>query len=360
MIALYCPDVPPVPGGVSDHTLALARAIHAGGAKVCVFARRGDAARFGDIPCWTGLEPTDLPDAMRRAGAKAILIQYVPFLWARRGISPKLVRGVGALAEAGFTIATFVHEPFVPFTRLPWLVTGVAQRLQFNFLLRRTRFAYAPLARFADFARRQVTQDAVVRIVPVGATVPVSPLTRAEARRALGIADDTIAIGIFSPAASGFAHDWIAAAATRLAKAARVRWVRFGFGSARELPGYPAGDGTIIAGEGSPAAIADIMRALDLAAAPYVDGLTMRRSGAMLALATGIPTVSSTGHLFDGTMRELARCESTADAFGAALLELAQDAAARRALAERASGYARLASMERLAEIVTADLGAAA
>jgi hypothetical protein len=63
MIAIYCPDVPPAPGGVSDHTLALARALHDIGAPVTVLAQRGDPALFGPIPLETGLAPADVAAA---------------------------------------------------------------------------------------------------------------------------------------------------------------------------------------------------------------------------------------------------------------------------------------------------------
>ena len=48
----------------------------------------------------------------------------------------------------------------------------------------------------------------------------------------------------------------------------------------------------------------------------------------MLALATGIPTVSSEGHLFDPTVAALAECEKTPDAFAERLARLVADPAA--------------------------------
>jgi hypothetical protein len=115
-----------------------------------------------------------------------------------------------------------------------------------------------------------------------------------------------------------------------------------------------------VVGEASPEKVAATMRALDIAAAPYLDGLTMRRSGAMLALATGIPTVSSQGHLFDPAMASLAACEPDADAFAATLGRMVADPAARAALAARTANYGRIASIEALARRIVADLEPAA
>jgi glycosyltransferase involved in cell wall biosynthesis len=359
-MGLYCPDVPPVPGGVSDHTLALARAIEAQHAPVAVLARHGDARLFAPIPCVTGLKPAGVADAALVLGVTTLVFQYVPFLWAHRGVSPSLIAGIHRIRKAGIEIAVIVHEAFVPFNRIPWLVTGIPQRLQFAWLLRHARHVYAPLPRYAEIARRYGGRDTRVSVAPIGATVPVSKLSRDAARARLGIREDSVAIGIFSPAASGFSHDWIEAAARRLASHANVVWVRFGFGSEKPWPGYPTGPNVIIAGEGPPEQIADTMRAIDIAAAPYIDGLTMRRSGAMLALATGVATVSSEGHLFDADLRALADCEPDAGAFARRIAQLVDDASARSNLAKHARGYAKQASIESLAERLITDMGTAA
>lgn len=356
MIALYCPDVPPVPGGVSDHTLALARAMEDQGAPPVTLSLRGDPALFAPLTCRTGLRPGDVAAAARELGVTAVVVQYVPFLFARRGVSPALVQGVYRLHRAGIRLAVVVHEAFVPFTRLPWLVTGVPQRLQFGYLVRHAALVYAPLPRYAEIARRYAGPATHVTVAPIGATMKVSPLTRGEARQRLGLRDGQVAIGIFSPAASGFAHDWIAEAVRQTAGRNDLVWVRFGFGSDRPLPGYPQGPNVITVGESDPATVTATMRALDIAAAPYTDGLTMRRSGAMLALAHGIATVSSVGHLFDPSLRSLAACESDPAAFAERILLLATDPAARAGWAARASGYGEQASVESLAKRMIRDL----
>ena len=88
MIAIYCPSVPPEPGGVADQTLCLARALDALGHRPIVLAGRGEAARFAPVPCETDLTPRDVPAAARRAGASVVLVQYVPFIYGRRGVAP--------------------------------------------------------------------------------------------------------------------------------------------------------------------------------------------------------------------------------------------------------------------------------
>jgi len=360
VIALYSPDIPPTPGGVADHTLAVARALDAEGHRPIVLAGRGDPGRFTPIPCSTGVTPLDAPFRARDGGARWLLLQYVPFLYAGRGVAPVLWTFGGVCRRAGVRLAVFVHEPFVPLTRLPWLVTGPLQRMQLRLLLRGADHVYSGVPRWVDLAKRYARPTTRVRLAPVGATLAPSSLDRAAARARLGLGDHRVAVGIFSPAAAGFRHDWIRTAVHALALRADITWVRFGFGSARAMDGYPEGPGVITVGESDPATIADTMRALDLLAAPYVDGLTMRRTGAMLGLASGVAVVSSRGHLFDPAMDQLAACEPDASAFAARLAALAADPASRAAVAARADGFEATASTAALARRLVADLEEAA
>gem|GEM_PF-2670053 len=139
-LALFSPDVPGTPGGVADHTLALARALAGRGAAVTVLAGRGDAARFLPVPCRLGVGPgphggADLAGALADAGADTVLVQYVPFLYARSGVAPALVPALRRVREAGVRIeqrtlrigfeqglvrmlAMDVHQPFARLTQL--------------------------------------------------------------------------------------------------------------------------------------------------------------------------------------------------------------------------------------------------
>ena len=356
MIGLYSPDLPPVLGGVSDHTLVLARALEAQGGPPAVLGKNGDPALFAPLPCALGLGPLDLADAARRLGVGVVVVQFVPFAFARRGLSPALCLGLRRVVRAGIAVAMVVHEPYVPFNRIPWLVTGWPMRWQLAYLLRLSRFAYAPVPRYVDICRHYARPGTRVALAPIGATLPVSQIPRADARRALGIGDDQVVIGVFSPAAAGFEHRWVAAAAAALRGRSDVVWLVFGFGSTTERWTVP-GPNVIRLGPADAAGLGRTMRAVDISAAPYTDGLTMRRSGAMFALAHGVPTVSSMGHLYDPALAQIAACEPSAEAFTARLAELVGNPLRRAALAERATGYGSIASVEMLARQLLTDLG---
>ena len=359
MIGLYCPDLPPVRGGVSDHTLALARALEALGHGPAVLGQRGDPALFTPLFCRVGLSPWGARRAARQRALQALVVQYVPFLFARRGVSAKLCLAVWRLARDRVRIGVVLHEPYVPFTRLAWLVTGWPMRWQLRYVLRRAAFVYAPAPHYVEIARKYAT-GAKVKLAPIGATLPVSTVTRESARLKLGLASGVVAIGVFSPAAAGFNRAWIEEAGKRLAGYTQVAWVVFGFGGDLVLRDPPPGLKLIRVHDDDPGVITRTMRALDIAAAPYTDGLTLRRSGAMLALAHELPTVSSTGPLFDHRMMELAACESTSEAFAARLARLVMNPGERSTLAARTAGFRTKASVEVLARMIGSDLGGGA
>ncbi len=346
---------------MADHTVALARALAALGAGVLVIGDRGDPARIAPVTCRAGVAVPDLPAAAADLGAGVLVLQYVPFLYARSGLSPALLRAAAAVRARGLGLVVIVHEPFVPFTRVPWLVTGLPMRWQLHRLVREATRVLTPVPRWAERLRGWARSPELVEVAPIGATLPVSRLDRDAARRALGVRGDAVAIGIFSPAASGFRGDWVRAAVARVGAGtarAEVVWILFGRGGDRFLADL-AGPAILRIETGAdPEAPGRVMRALDLALAPYDDGLTFRRTGAMLALAHGVPVASSTGPLFDPAAGALAVCEGSADSFVTRVKLLAADPAGRREAAARAARFSATASIEVLASRLVSEPGA--
>ena len=365
-VVLYCPDLPPVPGGLPDHTLALARALAGRGADVLVAGQRGEPELFSPLPCRTGVGLGGLAAAAAAAGAASLILQYVPFAFARFGLAPALPLALAAARHRAIRIGVFLHEPYVPFTRLPWLVTGGPMRWQFRAVMRRADVIWSPVPAFLERARRVARPGTTLTAVPVGATVPVRPADRGRARAGLGLASDDVAVGAFCPEPAGGRPDWIAAAGAALRDLPQVRWVLFGARSETAAPSLngavPPGDPSRVQrlGRLDPADVSRVFQALDVAVAPFADGLTLRRTSAMAALAHGVPLVSSRGPLFDPALEDAAACADDSEAFAAALRALAGDPARRRELG--AAGrrfYETRGSVDVLAARVVGDLGLA-
>src|SRR5438105_9745364 len=95
-IGIVSPGYPGTPGGVTDHTARLVRHWRDEGHEVLVAGDVGDPA--ATITEW------------RRRGVRGVLVQYVPFLYARSGVSSYPERLATAAREAGIRVVVFVHE----------------------------------------------------------------------------------------------------------------------------------------------------------------------------------------------------------------------------------------------------------
>ena len=302
--------------------------------------------------------PNGLLESTRRAGVGALLVQYVPFLYARFGIAPRLAMVLRRIRASGIRLAVFVHEPYVPFTRLPWLVTGWPMRWQFRTVVGSADLVYSPVPAFLDLARRVARSGAVLRRAPTGSNIPVTCGSRQAAREALALKAGEVAVGVFSPGAAGLRRPWLIEAAAGLPARAPVRWVFFGGGEAHP-GGFPESAPIDLLGWLDAERTSEVFRALDVAAAPFEDGLTLRRSSAMAALAHGVPLASSRGPLFDPELESAALCAATAAEFTDGLRTLVADPAQREALARRGRAwYEAHGSVDVFAAQLLADLGA--
>ena len=251
-------------------------------------------------------------------GIRSALIQYVPFLYAGRGLS----RFPEALARAaraeGIRVTVFVHEPWVPPTRPLWKILSPLQRRQLLRLVKHVDRVVTPVPTWAELLGG-------AEILHVGSTLgdPPDPLPPA-ARHPV----------VFSPFAAGLHWAWITAAVESIratpplvvigadANAFRAhrgvgRWWNAGWSFRGRLPASDA-LGEIAAGR--------------VALAPFEDGMTGRRTSALALASTGIRVLGSTGHLHDPFFDPLVETTDTRDAFAAAAAQAddGADARARR------------------------------
>ncbi len=276
-IAILSPGFPDQPGGVTDHTTRLKTSWAAAGHRVRAIGRLDTSAE-------------QITQELKRDGTAALLIQYVPFLYGRRGVSSFPKRLARCATASGIRVTTFVHEPWVPLTRLHWLVLSPIQRLQLRGLARACNAVVTAVPAW----KRMLDAD---ELVYVGSTLgePPSP------------DDDDAPVDaplVFSPFAAGLNWEWIAAAVAAIgldlvvigASAAEARGHSVVKKYARRSWDYM---GRLSADD----ALSELTRAR-LVLAPFVDGLTARRTSAMAALSAGACLLSNTGPLFDSMFHD--------------------------------------------------------
>lgn len=280
-VAIVSPGYPGLRGGVTDHTARLVRHWSAAGVGPEVLSSYRD-------------DPARLADQWRAQGVRAILIQYVPFLYGRRGLSRFPRRLATAARAAGLRVGVFVHEPWVPRTRLPWLVLSPLQRRQLLRLLGASGVAFTPVPEWREMLGEGV------HLLYVGSTLgdpPASPVPE----------PPLAAPVVFSPFAAGLRWDWIVAAARAIGGRPALTVVGADWETARRHPTVrhwadPTWDwrGYLDA----PSALTLLSRA-PVVLAPFIDGLTGRRTSAFAAASVGPPVLSSRGPLFDPALEQL-------------------------------------------------------
>lgn len=278
-LAILSPGFPSAPGGVTDHTHRLVRHWTGNGHQVRAIGNLAAA-------------PEALAAELAASRTTALLIQYVPFLYARRGVSTLPERVARAARAAGIRVTVFVHEPWVPLTRLPWLVLGPLQRRQLHRLARvADRVVTAVPAWRAALGGR-------VDLVYVGSSLGPAPTDIPAAPVAGPV--------VFSPTAAGLRFDWVVAAARAIGASPALVLVGVDARDAQRHPQLsrefdPAWDwrGRLPA----PDALR-VMAHARLVMAPFVDGATGRRTSMLAAVSSGTRVLSSTGPLLDPLFRE--------------------------------------------------------
>lgn len=309
-VAVVSPGYPGRRGGVTDHTARLTRHWAAAGHDVEVVADLSES-------------PLAIAERLTDRKTTALLIQYVPFLYARRGLSrfpEALARHVRA---RHMRVAVFVHEPWVPPTRLPWLLLSPLQRRQLRRLVAVTDDVVTAVPSWRE------SLGPAGYLIYVGSTLDPPP--------APGAPGDTLpAPVVFSPLASGLRWDWIDAAVRAIgaepgliavgaddaavrAAAHTRRWFRPEWRWLGHLP--------------SAEAMATLARAR-LVLAPFADGTTGRRTSLLSALSAGARVIAATGPLhdplFDSGPIHLASSRDEFAQLAKATWESADDAGPRR------------------------------
>jgi hypothetical protein len=301
-IRIVSPGFPETPGGVTDHTARLRRHWKDAGHEVQALGARDEA-------------PDAVADRWHAEGTEAVLIQYVPFLYGRRGVSRFPERLARAARARSMRTTLFVHETWVPPTRAPWLVLGPIQRRQLRRLMGEVDAAVTPVPAWAELLGRGT------QVVYVGSNLGEAPAGMTTSHPLPGPV-------VFSPFAAGLRWEWIVAAVEAIgadpplvlvgadeeeAQADPVlkRWHRPEWVYRGRLPAED---------------VLSVLARARLVLAPFVDGLTGRRTSAMTAASAGAPLVSSTGHLFDPLFATgPVPCPRTREAFAATAQALWDD-----------------------------------
>jgi len=356
--AIVSPTYPPDRCGVGDHTSMLAATLAADGARVNVYTTRGASRSTPPrvhvhpvIPRWRTVSMWTLASTITRAQPDAVLIQYVPFLYARRvGFAAPLLALL--LRLRGLTIVTIVHEPYVPlWTSVKQFLLGMAQRTMLVTLMLSsvrvgvtTKFWELELRRWLPWYKNRIYR------VVVGSNIPVHNIDKDERlalRGRLGIPPEAIVLvffgslhqtkllGLLLHTLDQLLEDGV------LAKLLVVGQDRETLASAAAHVGVSlshTADAVVCTGYATAEEVSHYLQCGDLMLAPLLDGVSTRRTTIVAALQHGLPVVSTEGRwtehqIFAGAV-SMTPCRDD-EGYVHAVRQLAHDPIARRELSKQ-------------------------
>jgi glycosyltransferase involved in cell wall biosynthesis len=310
-------EYPPVLGGVAAYTAAVAGALADAGAEVHVWApgdADGPAAGPGGVVVHRiagrfgpgGLARLDR-GLDRFSGPRTVLIQYTPHAFGLKAMNFPFAAWAGWRARRGDDVRVMFHEVAFPWVRRPLRHNLIAatNRAMAALLVRACSRAYVSIPGWEPLLRRLGAGRTPIGWMPVPSNVPEeAPAAAVAARRAELTGGDPAArvvchFGTYGP--------WITrtlAPVLRelLGRRPDIRVLLLGATGDRwrgELvDGRADWPGRVIAPGPLPGpAIAEYLRACDLALQPYPDGASGRRTTLMAALANGLSVVTTLGAL---------------------------------------------------------------
>ncbi len=349
-IDLISAELPPQLDGIGDYTFCLAAEL----------ARQSTA---GSIRIWCGAdrETSEIPGVQVQNAFRSMqpstmtclerqiskdppdwtVLQYNPFSYGRWGLNLHLPAALKRLRHRspGTRQALMIHEPFVPVINARFAVMTCWQRLQLWQLGRNADLVFCSIQpwvrRFHPWFPKQGPHH-----LPVGSAIPRIDANPAAQRQKLGIDANALVLGVFGTAHAGRLLKWVAEAVGALqSQGVPVRLLYVG-PDAERIRRFVPPSLLIAPGVLPPADVSACLSTMDLYLAPFIDGVSTRRTSVMAALQHGIPMVSTVGPLTDPVFQaadgESIRLSPVADPshFIRTTLDLAQNAQERRRMGE--------------------------
>lgn len=350
-IHIIAAALPPQVDGIGDYSAHLAAEL-ARSASVTLLTSQG---RPHDPISGVSIEPTfsaqkpstvgRIVQAVEADRPDWVLLQYNPFSYGRWGLNPHLPGAMRRIKRRcpGTKFALMVHEPFVPVLDWKHAIMTVWQRQQLRALGQAADVIAFSVAPWAARFRRWFPGKPVLHL-PVGSNIPLVPTTSGEARARLGISEGQCVLGFFGTAHNARLLDWVRDAARAVARAGRDPLVLY-MGPHKDVMGRVL-DGTPIIADGLLSAEETSGRfpAVDVFLAPFVDGVSTRRTSVMAALQHGLAVVGTRGALTDDVLVRqdgksfLLADVSAPDEFQRHVLRLLNDKELRERLGHEARG----------------------
>ena len=346
-------EYPPQPGGVSDYTRLVARGLAGAGDRVDVWSPPTDEPELHD----PGVTVHRLPDRFGRRSCQLlsrhldglpppqrILVQYVPQAFGWRGANVPFCLWLRSRRRD--SIWVMFHEVAFPFdTRAKLRHNGLAvvNRIMASIVARAAERVFVSIPAWKSPVERLTRPGTPVSWLPVPSAVPIVNGNGASAVIRARQGSGRPVVGHFGTYGR-LVRPLLDASVPMLLEGTDCSVLLLGRGSeiaSRELiAAHPNLAARVQAsGSLSPDTLSQYISACDVMLQPYPDGISSRRTSAMVALSHGRPVVTTSGPLTEPMWQESGAVllVPVSDAAGlvSATRELLADPVRRTELSER-------------------------
>ena len=311
-------EYPPQPGGVSDYTRRIARGLVAAGDRVDVWAPPGDGPECIDA----GVTVRRLPDRFGPRGLRMLsreldlepaprrlLVQYVPHAFGWKAAN--LPFCLWLQSRRRDSIWVMFHEVAFPFDRdqaVSRNALAVVNRLMASIVASSAERAFVSIPGWLPMVAPMIGEGKPIEWLPVPSSIPVVRDPAASAAVRARYAETRPLAGHFSTYGTVI-REMLDASIPPLVEASDCQVLLLGRGSdesARALIATHPGltDRLHATGVLTDEAVSQHIAACDVMVQPYPDGVSTRRTSAMVGLSHGVPIVTTSGWLTEPLWEE--------------------------------------------------------
>ncbi len=344
--SLLTGEYPPDPGGVSDYTRVLARALAVAGDRVEVWAPESPHGPAPEDPGvmirpLVGLHPGPGLRPLERAlaaGGRRLLVQFVPHALGLRGVNLPLCAWLARRRPW-----VMFHEVHFPWTGpLRWRARSALTVAMAAVLASGAARSFVSIAAWIPLVARLDLRRRSPSWAPVPSNLPTSASASAVAAARAGLTggeEPATLVGHFGTHGAWYRERLAWLAPSILAGDARRRLVLLGRGAEAARLALVAGGAlparVVAPAVEAPDALAAHIAACDLLVEPYPDGVSARRGSTMAGLALGVPVLTNVGRLTDPTWVEAGVATGDLAALPSLCAKLLGEPATRQDLARR-------------------------
>jgi len=307
-IDLVFPVLPPVIDGIGDHTACFSRALSEQ-SDVRIWVSQGNYHPIAGVdvrPAYSLERPSGIKSLLPSIEADPpdwLILQFNQFSYGRWGFNPYVPLVVREMKRRipSMRVAWVAHEDFVPVSSAKFAVMTTWQRWQFWMLGRHADVVFFSIDPWVQKYRAWFPRVPVEHL-PIGSTMPRVAVDRRQARRRLGLDEATFVAGVFGTVNPSRMLPLIREASLALQERApefRLLYVGpHGKAMKDEMRGVHLLDAGIL----EPEDVSVHLAAMDVHLAPFIDGVSTRRTSFMAGLQHGLPTVGTAGPLTDAVL----------------------------------------------------------